>query len=229
MFDELRGMYAFALVDTKRGRAYAGSDPPWYQAHVLVGGAMKASRFASEVGALVEAGFAKPALDQSVLGDFPPLGHTRTDRVFVRGVHELAPGHSLIWDKGRDFGPALVEARDRLPACCCRGGGEVAASSARRLSRPTPCCGPSHRGFPVGGVDSGAVAARAAARGDVRTFTVSFPEVAEDEGPAASLIAKHLGVSHDEVPVMGTQLAAAIAPDPSQYGLPNGGTASYRG
>jgi asparagine synthase (glutamine-hydrolysing) len=209
MLDELRGMFAFALVDTKRGRVLLARDrlgiKPMYWS-VVEGGVA----FASEVGAFIRAGFAKPTLDRSVLGDFLLWGHTRTDRVFVPGVHELAPGHSLLWDKGEvhvrrwwqpeiDPQPVVAEEAERLLRAV------LDDSVGRHLVADRPV-----GVFLSGGVDSGAVVARAAARGDVRTFTVSFPEVAADEGPAASLTAMQLGVSHDEVPVTGGEIAAAL-------------------
>src|SRR4051812_46897227 len=67
MLDKLRGMFAFALVDTKRGKTLLARDrlgiKPMYWSEVEGGVA-----FASEVGALIEAGFANPTLDRGVLG-----------------------------------------------------------------------------------------------------------------------------------------------------------------
>ena len=64
--------------------------------------------------------------------------------------------------------------------------------------------------FLSGGVDSSAVASVAAAEGQLRALTVTFPGTGEDEGDAAAGIAQHLGAAHEHVPVTGAEVESDL-------------------
>jgi asparagine synthase (glutamine-hydrolysing) len=209
MLDGLRGMFAFAIVDTNRDRVFLARDrlgiKPMYWAEIPGGIA-----FASEVGALTAAGVVHEHVDPALLGEFLLWGHTRTDHAFVPGVRELPAGHVLLWEGGtctvRRWWQPVLEPRADVGEEAERLLRAVLDDSVRRqlvADRPVGV-------FLSGGVDSGAVATRAAAAGDVRTFTASFPEAQEDEGPVAAAVAARLGVAHSDVPVTGEEVGEAM-------------------
>jgi asparagine synthase (glutamine-hydrolysing) len=59
-------------------------------------------------------------------------------------------------------------------------------------------------------VDSTAIANVAARAGALRSLTVTFPEIGNDEGAEAARTAASLGLRHDAVPVTGADLAANL-------------------
>jgi asparagine synthase (glutamine-hydrolysing) len=208
MLERLRGMFAFALFDTVRGRLVLARDrlgikPMYWTEHD--GGVA----FASEVRALSRAGFAGSEPDPEAIASYLAWGVVRGPGSILSGVHELPPGSFLDWSlSGTKVerwwapqpcpDPLLARDSERLVRAA------LADSVSRHLVADRPL-----GAFLSGGIDSGAVVTLAAREGTVRALTVTFPD-ARDEGEAAHALAQRVGAQHDRVPVTGAEVAAEL-------------------
>ena len=205
MLERLRGMFAFALFDSNRGKLLLARDrlgiKPLYWTETGTGLA-----FSSEVRALAAAGYVEPDPDPEALRGYLARGVVPGLRTIVRGVRELAPGSFLEWENGR----RRIERWWRLDVHpdpdTTRGGAEalgsvLADAVARHLVSDRPV-----GVFLSSGVDSSSLVSIAARMGSVRTFTVTFPDD-DDEGDLAEAFARRFGAKHDPVPVTGYDIA----------------------
>jgi asparagine synthase (glutamine-hydrolysing) len=222
---ELRGMFAFALLDL-RGRyatapiLFLARDPlgikPLYYARTPEGFV-----FASEVRALLASGVVPKNLSQDALTSYLLFGSVSEPVTMIEGVFSLPPGHRML---------LYVPDRRRTPRA--RPWWDPAQSSAARDSkkpRDFPAAVKYLRlvlndavsshlvaDVPVGlflssGLDSSAVAALASkARPGVQSFTLTFPGTALDESELARLVAKHCGTKHSELPLNGETALARL-------------------
>jgi asparagine synthase (glutamine-hydrolysing) len=223
--EELRGMFAFALLDLRKRYAIApllflARDPlgikPLYYTQTADGFA-----FASEVRALIAGGVAGKALSQDALTSYLLFGSVSEPVTMLEGVFSLPPGHRMLlyvperrrtprarawWDPTR--GPATHEAHKLSDV----------SSAAKRLRPMLEDAVRAHliADVPVGlflssGLDSSAIAALAArAQQRVRSFTLTFPGTPYDEGPLASVVAKNCGTEHTEVPLDGGAILSRL-------------------
>lgn len=222
---ELRGMFAFALLDL-RGRfataplLFLARDPlgikPLYYTQTAEGFA-----FASEVRALVASGFTPKQLSQDALTSYLLFGSTSEPVTMLEGIFSLPPGHRMLlyvperrraprarpwWDlqtspaardprKPKDLSAAAAKLRPLL---------EDAVRAHLIADVPVGL-------FLSGGLDSGAIAALAArAQSGIRSFTLSFPGTSFDEAPLARKVAERCGTQHTEVPLDGAAILARI-------------------
>ena len=222
---ELRGMFAFALLDL-RGRfataplLFLARDPlgikPLYYTQTPEGFA-----FASEVRALLASGIVAKQLSQDALTSFLLFGSASEPVTMLEGVFSLPPGHRMLlyvperrrvprahpwWDprtspaardprKPKDMNSAALKLRPLL---------EDAVRAHLIADVPVGL-------FLSGGLDSGAIAALAArAHPGIRSFTLSFPGTPYDEAPLARKVAERFGTQHSEVPLDGTAMIARI-------------------
>src|SRR5579862_7708371 len=217
---ELRGMFAFALLDLRKRYAtspllFLARDPlgikPLYYTQTADG-----FLFASEVRALLargDAGVSKE-ISPDALTSYLLFGSVTEPVTLLEGVFSLPPGHRMLlyvperrrtprarpwWDLMRS--PA---ARDpRKPRIF-----ETAAARVRPLLEDAVR---SHliADVPVGlflssGMDSGAIAAIAGKlKPNIWSFTLSFPGTAYDEAPLAREVAKACGTQHREIALDG--------------------------
>ncbi|MBZ5703474.1 MAG: asparagine synthase (glutamine-hydrolyzing) [Acidobacteriia bacterium] len=216
---ELRGMYAFALLDL-RGQVltpqlFLARDPlgikPLYYTQTREG-----LFFASEVRALLAGGVAKE-LSPDALTSYLLFGSVSEPVTLIENVFSVPPGHSIL---------LLVPDRRQLPRP--RPWWDVRRSpAARDPKRPREFAGAVRAlrplledavrahliaDVPVGlflssGLDSSAIAALAAReqRG-IRSFTLTFPGTPYDEAPLARSVARHCGTEHTEVPLGGAEM-----------------------
>ncbi len=224
---ELRGMFAFALLDFRKRYAtspllFLARDPlgikPLYYTQTADGFV-----FASEVRALLSRGDAAAAkqISPDALTSYLLFGGVSEPVTLVEGVFSLPPGHRMLlyvperrrtprarpwWDLMRS--PA---ARDpRKPRIF-----ETAAARVRPLLEDAVR---AHliADVPVGlflssGMDSGAIAAIAGKlKPNIWSFTLSFPGTAYDEAPLASAVAKACGTQHREVALDGDGMLARL-------------------
>ncbi|HEX8836986.1 MAG TPA: asparagine synthase (glutamine-hydrolyzing) [Candidatus Acidoferrum sp.] len=223
--NELRGMFAFALLDLRERYATApilflARDPlgikPLYYAQTPEGFA-----FASEVRALLAAGAAPKSLSRDALTSYLLFGSVSEPVTLVEGVFSLPPGHRMLLH---------VPERRRVPRA--RQWWDSAQSpAARDTKRPRDLVSAAKKlrplledavrthliaDVPVGlflssGLDSGAIAALAAkARAGIQSFTLTFPGTAFDEAAAARVIAQHCRTEHTEVPLDGGAVVERI-------------------
>jgi asparagine synthase (glutamine-hydrolysing) len=199
----LRGMYAIALHDPGAGRLILARDPfgikPLYYAETP-----RAFVFASEPGALIEAGIVTPQLFRPARNELVQMQFTTGRETIFAGINRVLPGETVVVRQGR-----IVERRRReaLPA-----GAPLALGEEEALARLDAAFTESVRihqrsdvpfgMFLSGGIDSRAVLVMMAqlAERPVKAFTIGFAasDVA-DERPAARAAAQAVGAEHVEI------------------------------
>jgi len=223
--NELRGMFAFALLDLRERYAtvpilFLARDPlgikPLYYTQTSEGFA-----FASETRALLAAGVAARKLSQDALTAYLLFGSVSEPVTLVEGVFSLPPGHRMLlhlperrrvprarpwWHPA--FSPAAKDPRK-----------PVGLSSAANQLRPLlDEAVQAHliADVPVGlflssGLDSGAIALVAAkAQAGIESFTLTFPGTAFDEAELAGRLAKRCKTKHTEVPLEGGSVVSRL-------------------
>ena len=95
----LRGMFGFALWDSHRrllmlARDRLGIKPLYY----TVG--PKGLCFGSEIKPILISGQVKPQLEVLALQDLFTFGSVRGPKTLMAGIHQLLPGHYLLWQEG---------------------------------------------------------------------------------------------------------------------------------
>ena len=222
---ELRGMFAFALLDLRERYATApilflARDPlgikPLYYTQTPEGLA-----FASEVRALLASDAVPRRLSQDALTAYLLFGSVSEPVTLLEGVFSLPPGHRMLLH---------VPERRRVPRA--RPWWDPAISPAARertKPRDLPSAAKKLRPLledgvrthlvadvPVGlflssGLDSCAIAALAAqAQGGIQSFTLSFPGTAFDEAELAQLAANRFKTKHTAVPLSGESVLARL-------------------
>lgn len=225
LLTELRGMFAFALLDFRKHFAtvpvlFLARDPlgikPLYYAQTPLGFA-----FASELRALLASGAIPRKLSDDALTSYLLFGSVSEPVTLVEGVFSLPPGNALLlhlpdrrrtprvrpwWDPTRS-----TAARDpKRPR-------DFAASSARlRTHLEDAVSAHLIADVPVGlflssGLDSSAIAVLAGrAQQGIQSFTLTFPDTPYDEGPLARLVAQRAGTRHSEVPLAGRDMLGRV-------------------
>jgi asparagine synthase (glutamine-hydrolysing) len=208
----LRGMFAFALFDVARGRLLLARDrlgiKPLYWSRSASGLA-----FASEVRSLVRAGLASGELSRTAVASYLEWGVVRGPDSIVAGVRELMPGHYLLAGSDQpDPQPARWWRPEITPdhSIGCDADRLLRAVLADSVDRHL-VADRAVGVFLSSGIDSGAVATLAARASKLRTLTVTFPDAAGDDDRAgARRLAEQLGTSHEEVPILGRDLASGL-------------------
>jgi asparagine synthase (glutamine-hydrolysing) len=237
---ELRGMFAFALLDLRERYATApilflARDPlgikPLYYTQTRDGFA-----FASEVRALLASGAVPKLLSQDAVTAYLLFGSVSEPVTLLEGVFSLPPGHRMLLHvperrrtpRARPWWDPTVSPAAREP----RKPRDL-ASAAKTLRPLLEDAVRAHliADVPVGlflssGLDSGAIAALAAqARGGIESFTLTFPGTAFDEAEFARLAAKRFKTKHNEVALSGDAVvsrmdeALAALDQPSMDGI----------
>ncbi len=202
----LRGMFAFAIWDARRGRLLlardrVGKKPVYWREH---GGELT---FASEAAALLADPTVPRRLDPLALHHYLTFQYVPAPWSIYQGVHKLPPGHLLTWQDG-SFTVRRYWAVDSTPAPVTDE--RAAAAQLRDLlldavrvrmvsERPLGA-------FLSGGVDSSAVVAAMAQQSPVpvRTFSIGFDDDRFDERRYARLVAQRYATDHHELVVTGS-------------------------
>ncbi len=222
---ELRGMFAFALLDLRERYATApilflARDPlgikPLYYTQTAEGFA-----FASEVRALLASGAVPKRLSQDAVTAYLLFGSVSEPVTLLEGVFSLPPGHRMLlhvperrrvprarpwWDPS--VSPAARDARKPrdLPAAAKKLRPLLEDAVNAHLTADVPV-----GVFLSSGLDSGAIAALASrARGGIQSFTLTFPGTRFDEAELARLAAKRFKSRHTEVPLSGEAVLARL-------------------
>jgi len=216
LVEHLRGMWALALWDARRGRLLLARDPFGIKPLVLArpGGDLA---FASELKALLAGGMLGREIDPGALAELLAGNAIGAPRTIFAGAQKLEPGCVLVADAAS--GEVAVERRARprpAPAAEVRReplrelAGELrerlAGSVAAHLAADVPV------GLLLsGGLDSGMLCALAGgeAGAGLPTFSVGFAGAASfDELATARRVARRFRTDHHEV-VVGPADAAA--------------------
>jgi len=205
MTELLRGMFAFAIWDTRAQRMFVARDPYGIKPLYLADDGATI-RMASEVKALLAGGGVAAAIDPAAAAGFFLTGSVPEPFTIRRDVRAIEPGTSFfiesdrgIVDTRRYFSIAEIFRdaceRDVLvdPAVFVRE--RVEESVAHHLVADVPI-----GVFLSAGIDSSAIAQIARARTPLHTFTLSFTEFSE--APLAEQFARELG-AHQTTRVVG--------------------------
>ena len=222
---ELRGMFAFALLDLRERYAispilFLARDPlgikPLYYTQTADGFA-----FASEVRALLAADRSLQKLSQDALTSYLLFGSVSEPVTMLEGVFSLPPGHRmLLYVPDRRRTPRARPWWDPLHSPAARDPKKIhdPTNAARRLRPLLEDAVSSHlvADVPVGlflssGLDSSAIAAVAGkTHPGIRSFTLTFPGTNYDEADLARVVAARCGTQHQEVPLDGHAMFARL-------------------
>jgi asparagine synthase (glutamine-hydrolysing) len=225
LLTELRGMFAFGLLDLRKRFAtvpvlFLARDPlgikPLYYTRTVQGFA-----FASELRAILASGIVERTLSSDALTSYLLFGSVSEPVTLVEGVFSLPPGYAM-----------LLHIPDRRRSTRVRPWWDPTRSSAARdLQRPGNFAAAAGRvrvlledsirahliaDVPVGlflssGLDSSAIAVLAGrAKQGIQSFTLTFPDTDYDEGPLARVVARTAGTQHTEVPLQGRDMLARV-------------------
>lgn len=202
MLGRLRGMFAFAIWDTKKRELFLARDPhgikPLYTADDG-----RTFRAASQVKALLTGGGIDTRPEPAGHAGYFLWGHVPEPYTLYRGIRSLPAGSWMrVRENGQetgkfwDWGNTLRQAGLVGQAADLRG--TVGDSVRAHLVSDVPV-----GVFLSAGIDSNVLAAHAAkAGGKLRSLTLSFAEYAgteRDEGPLAAESARRLGLDHTDV------------------------------
>jgi asparagine synthase (glutamine-hydrolysing) len=208
LLDDLEGMYAFAIVDTRKEQLFLVRDrfgeKPLYWAPIHDG---KGLAFASELKALLPLENVDRTLDVAAIAQFLALGYIPAPRTHLKGVSKLRAGEAIVFGPGSDrrtfryWQPEIVHLNGHRPF-----SREEAIESVRdrfreavrlRLRSDVPV-----GAFLSGGIDSTLVVStirELLPNTSFATFCASFDEEELNEAPYARQIAEHIGSDHHEV------------------------------
>jgi asparagine synthase (glutamine-hydrolysing) len=204
--DALRGMYALAIWDSRKGGLFIARDPygikPLYTANDGW-----TFRFASQVKALLAGGQVSRELEPAGVVGFNLLGSVPEPFTLYRDIRALPAGHSQWIDAA---GPREPRRHTDITAILAEGAahpapaGELAArvrDGALDSVRAHLVADVEVGVFLSAGVDSGALLGlmRDAGQDKVRAITLGFEEfrgTAEDETPLAAQVAERYGAEH---------------------------------
>jgi asparagine synthase (glutamine-hydrolysing) len=200
--DALRGMFAFALWDTRRQRLLIARDrvgikPLHYWEHA--GGLA----FASELRSLLAMPEFTARVNAQAVAQYLTFGYVPETHCIFEGVRKLPPGHRLTWEPSgalqieRYWSPLRAERTDiddREAVDALRT--LLRESVALHLESDVPL-----GAFLSGGIDSSAVVAQMAqlVPGRVKTFSIGFDETSHNEAPHAARVAREIGTDHTEL------------------------------
>jgi asparagine synthase (glutamine-hydrolysing) len=191
----LRGMFAFALWDTRRRRLWLVRDRLGIKPlHYFEGPA--GLHFASEQKAILAGGVEPGPLDVRALDDLLLFGFVRDPGTLFSGIRRLPPGHWLVYESGRSvvrpyWRLAEVLSRERPSE---RSGREWAEDLHAKLAETVALYTRADVALGAwlsGGLDSSAVVALARGIvGPLPTFTVAFESADYDETRGQRLLSQ---------------------------------------
>jgi asparagine synthase (glutamine-hydrolysing) len=199
--ERFRGMFAFAIWDTKRRRLFAARDrlgvKPFY--YTVRGGTLV---FASEIKAILASGCVTAELANQAIPEYLMFGYLAGEGSMFKDVVKLPPGHTMVWQEGRltlsqYWNLSFEPDNSRTEAQCQEHlRGMLEESIRLRLMADVPL-----GVFLSGGLDSSAIAAIMSRHvsGRRKTFSVGFESEYYSEFPFARTVAKHIGAEHHEI------------------------------
>jgi asparagine synthase (glutamine-hydrolysing) len=204
LVERVRGMYAFAIWDTRERTLFLARDPYgikplWYANDGWT------FRFASQVKALLAGGAVSRDPEPAGLVGFQLYGHVPEPFSLHREIRALPAGHTMTVDW---LGPKSPR-RFHQMATVLHEAGPIESSRRETTVREAVADSVRHHlladvevgVFLSAGVDSGAIlglVSEIAAR-PPRAITLAFDEFrggAEDEAPLAATVAAHFGAEH---------------------------------
>lgn len=207
MLSHLRGMFAIALWDEKKGCLYLvrdrlGIKPLYYAVQEKTVG------FASEIKPMLRLPFVSKAVSEKALENFLNYGYVVAPDTIFKDIHKLEPGHYLVidsekivkkeyWDCNERY--SITEAADQIEQKVI----ELLEESVKLHMRSDVPVGV----FLSGGIDSGLIAAMAAkTTGQIETYTIRFDDASFDESEMAAKVAEKYRTKHHCYTVSSSQI-----------------------
>jgi asparagine synthase (glutamine-hydrolysing) len=195
----LDGMFAFCLVDARTGSAFLVRDPMGVKP-LYVAERDGELAFASELGALVAAGFGDRGVDPAALQAYLQLDYVPGPMSMLRGVKKLVGGEELrVGADGRTSTRryASWQSDDEVPRSLDDAVTAFDALMESAVRRQLVADVPVGL-FLSGGIDSTIVATMAArvSKEPLHSFSIGFDEPSFDESHWFDLVAKKLGTIH---------------------------------
>jgi asparagine synthase (glutamine-hydrolysing) len=198
--DRLRGMFAFALWDTKRHRLWIVRDRLGIKP-LFIAQTATTLAFGSEIKAVLEHPSVDRKLDETALAYYLALNWTPAPRTLFGDVRQVLPGHYVVADSNgvRDveYWKLTYEEGQTGTEREWVEGFTAALDDAVRshLVSDVP-----FGAFLSGGLDSSSVAYFMAQNmaEPPRTFSIGFPDASFDETPFARQVAESVGTEHSE-------------------------------
>jgi asparagine synthase (glutamine-hydrolysing) len=206
----LRGMFAFALWDSRRRRLFLARDRVGKKPLFYWHRPGRAFAFASEPKAFLADPAFRAEPDAQALWHFLTFQYIPAPWSGFRGVRKLPPAHYLVLEGDRleihrywdlRYTPKRV---GRVADLAAELGARLREAVRLRLISDVPL-----GAFLSGGVDSSAVVALMAemGTGPVRTFSIGFPEADYNELRYARMVAERFETEHHELEVRPDALA----------------------
>jgi asparagine synthase (glutamine-hydrolysing) len=195
----LRGMFAFAIWDSRQKRLFAARDrfgkKPFYY-----GTWDDTFWFASELAALKRVPGFPAELDPEAIHHYLTLQHVPEPSTGLRGIKKLAPAHVLIWENGtietKRYWQLQFEPKDKGDFEMHRAAVRAAVEEAVRVRLVSEVPLGAHLS---GGLDSSIIVGimSRVSTHRVRTFSIGFDEEGFDESQYAESVARHFGTEHE--------------------------------
>jgi asparagine synthase (glutamine-hydrolysing) len=212
--ERLRGMFAFAIWDSRQNRLLLARDrlgiKPLYYVVTSEG-----VIFASEIKGLLASNLVPRNVEAHGVRAFLQLGHIPPPWTAVRGVQPLEPGHIAIWRDGSlqkkcywTLTPHGNGASPATPERVSETLNETLLEATRlHLISDVPVAL-----FLSGGVDSAALAALALRAGANRlsALTIGFEEKSFDESEPSHKTAELLGIPHTVLTLSGREMCDSL-------------------
>jgi asparagine synthase (glutamine-hydrolysing) len=196
----LRGMFAFAIWDSKAERLFIARDQvgkkPLYYSEMA--GSLA---FASELGALVQDAAVDTEIDPCAVDEYLTYLFVPHPRTIYRGARKLPPGSRLVYQRGQvsverywtvHYGQPVARDLDSSVEQL----DEILREAVRlRMLADVPV-----GAFLSGGLDSSLVVAlmQQVSNRPVRTFAIGFEDSTFNETDHARTVADYLGTEHQE-------------------------------
>ncbi len=208
LLEHLRGMFAFALWDARRGRLLAARDhlgqKPFFYSYRPGSGTFA---FGSEIKALLAFDPALRQLNLPALDQYLALRLIAPPLTMFRGVDKLPPGHMVVLERGS--GPKVTAYWDlRFTPKLERPEAQLIDELEERIEETLRLHLVSDvqvGAFLSGGMDSSLLVAMLAKRLGVRglaTFTLGLGYRRFDEAPYARMVAQECGTQHHEETIL---------------------------
>ena len=207
--DRLRGMYAFAIWDSRRQRLFLARDR-FGEKPLFVRETADGLYFASEIKALLHAPAARPGVNLVAVWDYLAYRYVPGPATLLEGIRKLPPATSLTWQDGRVTERRYWVAPDREGRGARGEGrdllnGHAVPEFLEKLDEAVELQMVSDVPFGAylsGGLDSSAIVGLMTRHNaKVKTFSVGFTEGAYSELDYARVVAEHFGTDHHELVV----------------------------
>jgi asparagine synthase (glutamine-hydrolysing) len=225
--EKLRGMFAFAIFDTRLHQLFMARDrfgkKPLYFAKTRNGSTDEALIFGSELKALLADIDVPRHLDYSALDHYLTYGYVPEPLCMIDGVSKLPPAHWLTYRQGEltierywtfDYEPKIA-----------LGGTQAVRTLYEKMDEAVRLrlnADVKLGSFLSSGLDSSTIVSLAARHvpGRLQTFSAALAGAKNNELDAARNVARHFGTEHHEL-LIRPNAAEALAEIPWLYGEPN--------